>query len=65
MFERRRYPQRLTVSLEVDTIATLQELAAEANASVAGVARECIKRGIAPTREAWREHQAQQRGGGD
>ena len=43
MFERRRYPQRLTVSLEADTIAALLELAAEANASVAGVARECIK----------------------
>ena len=34
--------------------------APEANASVASVARECIKRGMAPTREAWREHWAQQ-----
>ena len=65
MFERRRYTGRLTIPLEAATIAALEAVAAEANASVAGVARECIKRGIAPTREAWREHQGQQRGRGD
>ena len=65
MFDRRRYTGRLTIPLEAATIAALEAVAAEANASIAGVARECIKRGIAPTREAWREHQGQQRGRGD
>ena len=60
MFDRKRYTGRLTIPLEAETIATLEAVAAEAKASVAGVARECIRRGLEPTLEAWRQHQAQQ-----
>ena len=61
MFDRRRYTGRLTIPLEAETIAALEAVATEAKASVASVARECIRRGLDPTLEAWRKHQAQQR----
>ena len=55
VFDTSRYPGRLSVALEADTIAALEAVAADANASVSSVARECIRRGLEPTREAWRK----------
>ena len=52
MFDRRRYTGRLTIPLEAETIAALEAVATEAKASVASVARECIRRGLDPTRRS-------------
>ena len=61
MFERKRYPSRVTVPLEADAMAALEAVAEDAGASVAAVARECIRRGLDPTREAWRKQKARRR----
>ena len=61
MFERKRYPSRVTVPLEADMMAALEAVAKDAEASVASVARECIRRGLDPTREAWRKQKARRR----
>ena len=62
MFDTSRYPGRLSVALEADTIAALEAVAADANASVSSVARECIRRGLEPTREAWRKQKRRRAG---
>ena len=62
MFDSSRYPGRLSVALEADTIAALEAVAADANASVSSVARECIRRGLEPTREAWRKQKRRRAG---
>ena len=62
MFDsRKRYPGRVSIPLEEDTIASLEAVAKDAGASVASVARECIRRGLDPTREAWRKQKARRR----
>ena len=61
MFERKRYTERVSVTLEADTMAALEAVAKDAGASVASVARECICRGLDPTREAWRKQKARRR----
>ena len=40
MFDLERYPVRISLSLETDTMAALKSVAESANASVSGVARE-------------------------
>ena len=62
MFDIKRYPARISLSLDADTIAALKSVAEDANASVSSVARECIRRGLDPTREAWRKSK-RRRGG--
>ena len=42
-------------------MAALESVAKDAGASVASVARECIRRGLDPTREAWRKQKARRR----
>ena len=62
MFDsRKRYPGRVSIPLDADTVAALEALAKAAGASVASVARECIRRGLDPTREAWRKREARRR----
>ena len=61
MFEQRRYEERVTVAVDAATAATIRAVAKDAGASVASVARECIRRGLDPTREAWRKQKARRR----
>ena len=62
MFDsRKRYPGRVSIPVEADTMAALESVAKDAGASVASVARECIRRGLDPTREAWRKQKARRR----
>ena len=62
MFDsRKRYPGRMSVPLEADTMTALEAVAKDAGASLASVAREGIRRGLDPTREAWRKQQALRR----
>ena len=42
-------------------MAALEAVAKDAGASVASVARECICRGLDPTRETWRKQKARRR----
>ena len=51
----KRYPERLTIGVPAELHAALRSVADDARVSVAEAARECIRRGIDPMREAWRK----------